>query len=140
MIEISHTVSIPDNEYWFEYSHSRGPGGQNVNKTSSRVTLCFPVGASENLSEYQKHRIATVLDTRISNRGVLRISADNHRTRKANQAAACERLQQLLKQALKPSKTRRPVRPSRSSKERRLDHKRQRAQVKKNRSRVREAD
>ena len=116
-----------------QLSRSTGPGGQNVNKLETRVTLLFDVQGSSSLNEAQRQRIQTALHTRITKAGILRVTSQRHRTQAANRQAATERFVELLRGALAPVKRRRPTKPTRASKTRRLESKKQRGSVKKGR-------
>lgn len=134
MIEINDGVSIPEDEFRFSFSRSSGPGGQNVNKTDTRVTLLFDVLNSPGLSEEQKGRILRRLATRINKDGVMRVVSQRHRTQAANREAAVERFCELLREALKKAPPRRRTRPPRAAKERRLAEKKRRGKLKRERS------
>ena len=123
-------VRIAEEELDFTYSRSSGPGGQNVNRVETRVTLLFDVHGSECLSESQKHRIAGRLATRINREGILRVVSQRHRTREANRRAAVERFEELLTEALKRQRPRRKTRVPRAAKRRRLEGKRRRGELK----------
>ncbi|MDR1744407.1 MAG: aminoacyl-tRNA hydrolase [Planctomycetota bacterium] len=123
-------LAIPRREVWFEFSHSSGPGGQNVNKVSTAVALCFHPASSSALSDRQKDAIAAKLANRINSEGVLRIVGDEGRSQSGNRARVIERFAELLAETLKPVKKRRPTRPSRASVERRLVNKRKQAERK----------
>lgn len=133
-IEIRDGLSIPEGEVWFTASRSGGPGGQNVNKVNSRVTLWFDVAASPSLSPEQKRRILTRLATRVSGEGVLRVVSQNHRSQAANREAAVDRLARLLREALEPVKFRRETRVPLAAKRLRLEEKKRRARIKRDRS------
>ena len=135
MVRINDTLEIPDSELSFRYSRSSGPGGQNVNKVATKVTLLFAVADSATLSEHQKAVVAERLATRIAKDGVLHLSSERHRTRSANQRDAVERFAELVAAALRPRKRRRATGVPDSSKRRRLETKRQRSERKKLRSR-----
>ena len=135
MIRINDALEIPESELSFRYSRSSGPGGQNVNKVATKVTLLFAVADSATLSEHQKAVIAERLANRIAKDGVLHLSSERHRTRSANQRDALERFAQLLAAALAPRKRRRATGVPEASKRRRLDAKRQHAERKRLRSR-----
>ena len=140
MIPINDDVSISESEISFAASRSSGPGGQNVNKVSTRVTLRFDLEASPNLSAEQKEKVRRRLATRVSKQGVLSVSAQRERSQSANRARALERLVELLGQALEDEPERRPTRVPRSVDRRRLENKRRRAKVKSQRSRRYSAD
>jgi ribosome-associated protein len=120
MIEINPALAIPESELRFAASRSGGPGGQNVNKVATRVTLSFDVAGSASLAPEQKLRISVALATRMSRGGVLRVVAQLHRTQSANRKAARERFIELLRVVLAEEALRVPTRPSRAAKERRL--------------------
>ena len=134
MIEIKEGVFISAEELVFKRSRSSGPGGQNVNKVNTRVTVFFDVSNCQSLSESQKKRILKKLSGRADKNGVIRVASQRHRTQKANQNTAVERLTELLKQAL----TRKPVRKKTkvpfSAIQRRLEEKKRRSLLKKERS------
>ena len=134
-IEITSGLAIPDDELRFVGSRSSGPGGQNVNKVESRVTLLFDLEASPSLSDRQKELVRTRLATRINKQGVLRVVSQRHRTRAANVKAVRERFAELLAAALRRDPPRRPTRPPAAAERRRLEEKRRRAKRKRERSR-----
>lgn len=134
ILEITPDVAIPEDELTFQASRSSGPGGQHVNKVSSRVTLYFDVASSPSLSEAQKQRLLTRLATRINRNGILRVVSQQHRSQIANRDAAKARFVALLQEALTSETPRKPTRPSRQVKQRRLEEKRRRRSVKRQRS------
>ena len=138
MIKINEQLFIPDEEYSYTLSRSSGPGGQNVNKVETRVTLWFDVMGSRTLSEEQKQRLLTKLTTRINRQGRLWIVAKEHRTQLANRAAATARFVQLVQQALKTDPVRRRKAVSAAAKASRRLAKKQRSQIKHERLKVRE--
>ncbi len=140
MIRINHRLEIPERELKFTFSRSSGPGGQNVNKVSTKVTLRFDINRTRSLSEEQKSRIKRRLASRISRSGVLRVTAGYHRTQKANREAAVKRFAQLLASALATNPPRKRTVISRAAKERRLKAKRHRSRIKQARSKRIEAD
>src|SRR4051794_34058812 len=133
MIPIDDQLAIPDEDVTFATSRSGGPGGQNVNKLETRVTLRFDLARSGALSEEQKLRLRERLATRITRDGVLHITSQRHRTQGANREAAVERFAELLRDNLREEAPRRKTRPSRAAKARRLDEKRRQSQRKRER-------
>jgi ribosome-associated protein len=134
MIKIKDEILIGKDELSFTFSRSSKPGGQNVNKISSRVTLLFDVANSPSLSVEHKNQIMTHLRTRINKAGVLRIVAQLHRSQAANREAAVERFVELLQETLKPIKSRKKTRISLAAKKRRLNGKRRRSRLKQERT------
>lgn len=128
-LEVGHGVSIPLEEIELRASRSGGPGGQHANKTASRIEAVFDVRSSPSLSDAQKERIAARLGPRVT-----AVSQDS-RGQARNRATALERLRLRLAGALEPRKRRRPTRPSRGSRERRLESKRRQSQRKQARRR-----
>jgi ribosome-associated protein len=133
MIPIDDNLAIPEEEVSFVTSRSGGPGGQNVNKLETRVTLRFDLGGSSGLSEEQKARLRERLATRITKDGVLQVTSQRHRTQGANREAAVERFAELLRDNLREEPPRRKTRPSRASRARRVDAKRRQGQRKQER-------
>ena len=133
-IEINRKLEIQEYEISYTFSRSSKPGGQNVNKVSTRVTLLFDVEASQSLTDRQRERIGEKLASRIGKDGVLRVVSQKYRTQKANREAALGRLVDLLADALKPRRRRRPTAVPRVVKEGRLEAKRRRSSIKKGRS------
>jgi ribosome-associated protein len=136
-IEITPTLRIPQDELGFRASRSSGPGGQNVNKLNTRMTLLFDVSASPSLSEAQKRRLRSKLSTRIDKQGVLRVVAQCHRSQEANRRAATERFQALMRDALKRKPPRKKTRVPARAREKRLREKRQRSLLKQERAKNR---
>ena len=134
MIKIKNEILIGKDELSFTFSRSSKPGGQNVNKISSRVTLLFDVANSPSLSVEHKNQIMTQLRTRINKDGVLRIVAQLHRSQAANREAAVARFVELLQETLKPIKSRKKTRISFAAKKRRLNGKRRRSRLKQERT------
>lgn len=135
MIEINDEVAIDEAELDFAASRSAGPGGQNVNKVATRMTLRFDLAGSPSLSPEHKERIRERLSTRISKAGVLSVSSQRHRTQAANRDAARERFVELVRGALEEQPERRPTRTPRGVRRRRLEGKRRRGRLKQDRSR-----
>lgn len=134
-LRVRDDLLIPEVELEVRATRSSGPGGQNVNRVATRIELRFDVVASDVLSDEQKRRIRTRLRTRTSRAGVLRVVSQKHRTRAQNERAARLRLAELLREALHVQRARRPTRPTRASKTRRLEDKRRRSETKRGRRR-----
>jgi len=135
MLEITADLALPEEELAFQASRSGGPGGQNVNKVATRVTLLFDVDGSPTLTEAQRARLRERLATRISNAGVLQVTSQRHRSQARNREEAVVRFVELLRWALAERPERRPARPPRAARERRLAGKKRRAKVKRERAR-----
>jgi ribosome-associated protein len=132
-IEITASLRIPVDEIRVEFSRASGPGGQHVNKVETRVSLLFDLGASSVLSDAQRDRLMTRLQSRINKGGVLRVSCDSNRSQAANRVGAHKRLADLIREALKTPKKRVPTKPSRASQRRRMDDKKRRGDLKRGR-------
>lgn len=135
MLTINNDICIPEDELVFTASHSSGPGGQNVNKTSTRVTLWFDVANSPSLSPEDKALITDRLGSRIDKEGVLRVVSQSTRSQLSNRELAIERFVELLQAALHRLPVRKKTRVSKGAKERRLEEKKQRSGIKRERSR-----
>jgi ribosome-associated protein len=135
-IHVTAQLVLPEHELRWRFSRSRGPGGQSVNTSDSRVELSFDVARSPSLTETQRRRAMRRLASRLAD-GVLTVAASEHRSQLLNRSAAEERLADVLRAAVAPPpKPRRPTRPTRASNERRLVAKRRRADTKRLRGRV----
>jgi len=126
-VQISSSVRIPISELQFKFSASGGPGGQNANKVATRVELRFDVAASPSLGPYQRARIIERIGTEV------RVVADDERSQLRNRQLAVERFRERMVAALHVEKTRRPTRPSKGAKERRLSDKRRLSERKRDR-------
>jgi ribosome-associated protein len=130
---VSRALVVPAAELTERFSRSSGPGGQGVNTTDSRVELSFDVAGSPSVPDHLRERMLERLDNRLVD-GVVTIAASEFRAQLANRQAARERLAQLLREAAAPpSRKRRPTRPTRGSKERRLAQKKRRSETKRGR-------
>jgi len=134
MIKITDDLLIPEDALSFTASRSSGPGGQHVNKSSTRVTLRFEVLGSPSLSAEQKALLLTRLSTRVNKDGVLRVVAQKHRSQSANRELAVARFAELLRAALKRTSPRHPTRVPKAARNRRLEEKKHRGRVKRDRS------
>ncbi len=134
MIEITDNISIREDELIFKASRSSGPGGQNVNKVNTRITLLLDVANCESFSDVQKRRILSHLATRADKNGLVRVASQRFRTQKANRRAAVERLQQLLAEALKTRPVRKKTKIPYAAKQRRLEEKKRRSLLKRQRA------
>lgn len=134
MLEIAENTFLSEDELTFRTSRSGGPGGQNVNKLNTRVTVLFNVTGSPSLSDEEKQRILRTLANRVDKEGVLRVVSQKYRSQEANRQAALERLQELLRDALRPVPVRRKTKASAGARERRLQEKKQRSHLKRQRS------
>ena len=130
MMEITDNVHIRQDEIVVKASRSGGPGGQNVNKVNTRVTLFFDVANCGALSDIQKKRILARLAGRVDRQGVLRVVCQKSRTQSANRLGAMEKLRRLLADALKKPRIRRKTSIPHSAHEKRLDKKKQRGALK----------
>ncbi len=134
MLEITPQLAIADEELVERFVRSSGPGGQNVNKVASAVELRFDAARSPSLPEDVRARLLARRDRRITDEGVIVISAQRFRTQERNREDARERLAALVLAATVAPVKRVATKPTRASKERRLTGKRERSQVKRNRS------
>lgn len=133
MIRINHTLSVPESEIVLHFVRASGPGGQNVNKVASAVQLRFNVATSPSLPEDTKQRLIKLAGRRVSDEGVLIITAQCHRTQNRNRDDAISRLSALIRQACEKPKLRKPTRPTAASRERRLESKRRQSATKRGR-------
>ena len=136
MIEITPTIALNEDELQFEFIRSSGPGGQNVNKVATAVQLRFDLMGSPSLPEDVRLRAAKLAGKRLTDDGILLLTAKQFRTQIRNREQVVDQLVDLLRRAAKPPKIRRKTRPSRAAKERRLESKRRRSAKKSNRRSV----
>jgi ribosome-associated protein len=135
-LRVRADLVIPAAELEEAASRSGGPGGQHVNKTSTRVSLRWNVIQSSALSDAQRRRLCSQLESRLTRAGDLVVHAAGTRSQSRNRELARERLVELVVAALARRKPRRPTRPTRASKTRRVDEKTRRGGVKRTRGRV----
>jgi ribosome-associated protein len=129
MLSISNYVSIPDSEIELQAIRSQGPGGQNVNKVSTAIHLRFDI-ANSSLPAFYKEELLKLNDNRISKEGVIVIKAQASRSQTQNREEALGRLQAMVKSVAVTQKRRRPTKPTKGSKLRRVDGKTKRGQLK----------
>ena len=136
VIEINAQLGIPLDEVRYRFVRSRGPGGQHVNTAATQVELLFDVAHSPGLSEAQRQRILSKLKNLIDAEGVLHLSAQSERSQLRNREEVTARFRQLLAQALRVPKKRKPTRPTVASQEKRLESKKKRGAVKRIRKEI----
>lgn len=133
-IRINDRLVLPREELAFRATRSSGPGGQHVNTSSTRIELVWDLASSTALSDDQRSRLLEKLSSRIDGEGRLRIVAQEERSQLRNRAAALSRFTATIREALKVAKPRRPTKPTRAAKERRIKAKKQRGQLKRERN------
>ncbi len=139
-IRVSATITLPEEALRYTPYHASGPGGQHVNKVATAIALRFDVAASH-LPQRVRQRLVQLAGRRINADGVLTIQASRHRSQSRNRDDATERLLELIRQAAAPPpKARRPTKPSRSARQKRVDSKKKRGAAKALRGRVRHDD
>jgi ribosome-associated protein len=139
-LQVSERVAIPDGDLSFAFVRASGPGGQNVNKVSSAVQLRFDMAGSRALSDAVKNRLRVLAGRRYTDDGAILIIARNQRSQDQNRREALERLADLIQRALIVPKARRPTKPTKASRERRLDGKVHQQRTKQRRKQVRWED
>jgi ribosome-associated protein len=129
MFTLTSHIIIPDSEIDIHAMRSQGAGGQNVNKVSSAIHLQFDIAASS-LPPFYKEELLKLRDHRISDDGVITIKAQQYRSQEQNREDALTRLRELLQSVAIPRKKRRPTKPTKGSKQRRLESKTKRGKLK----------
>lgn len=130
MIRVTPQISIREEELKLDFIRSSGPGGQNVNKVATAVQLRFDADASPSLPPEVRRRLFRIAGKRISKEGVLMVDARRFRTQERNRQDAVERLVRWIRKACEKPKKRIKTRPTVGSRERRLEDKRQRSEIK----------
>lgn len=136
MLRINENVSVPLAEIEISAIRSQGAGGQNVNKVSTAIHIRFDVRVSSALSDNDKARVLRLRDQRISKEGVIVIKSQRFRSQDKNRSDALEKLAEMIRKALVEKKPRKPTRPSKRSKEKRLDEKIKRGRLKETRRKI----
>jgi ribosome-associated protein len=131
---VSEHIAIPEEELEWKFIRSSGPGGQNVNKVASAVQLRFLLPQNTSLSAAVRSRLQRLAGQRLVDDGTILLTARTERSQEQNRRAALERLADLVRAALIEPKIRRKTRPTRASKERRIDSKKRRGGTKRERS------
>ena len=129
-VELAPGVSAPLSSLRWQYARSSGPGGQNVNKVNTKAELWIPMGAFVGLTPRAVERLRSIAGRRLTGGDEIHISSDSNRTQEGNRAAVMERLRELLIEAMHEPKPRRKSKPSRAARQRRLDAKRRRSEIK----------
>lgn len=137
LIQVTRSIAIDEREIDESFTRASGPGGQHVNTTDSAVMMRFDVWGSPNLPDMVKHRLSVLAGSRLSKDGVLTLRGESARSQEMNRREVRERLVALIQEATIVPKKRRPTKPSRSAKARRVDEKKGRSTVKAGRGKVR---
>ncbi|MBA3313346.1 MAG: aminoacyl-tRNA hydrolase [Planctomycetota bacterium] len=137
---VSRTVAIPLAEFDVEYVRSGGPGGQNVNKVSSKARVRWPVSSSPSLPEEMKERFLTRYKSRLTNEGELVVAGQRYRDQKKNLDDCLQRIVEMIREVLVPPRPRKATKPTRGSQRRRVETKRQRSDTKRLRGKPKDAE
>ena len=136
MIEITKDILLNENEFTLSFIHSSGPGGQNVNKVATAVQLKFNIRDSKSLPDDVKERLIKKVKKRLNKNLILTIDARNYRSQEKNKQDAIARLVKLIKQSAEIPKERKKTKPTKTATEKRLEDKRKRSNLKKDRQAV----
>ncbi len=136
MLVVNHRIAVPLKEFNFTYSRSSGPGGQNVNKVNTKVTLHWSVSSSSSVPEDVRERFVEKLRRRINNKGQLVVVSQRFRDQGRNVGDCLAKLREMLSSVAIAPKARKATRPSRASRERRLQAKQRTSDKKRGRGRV----
>ena len=140
MIEITPNIRIDEKEIHFDFIRASGPGGQNVNKVASAVQLRFDVKSTSSIPEDVRQRLIDLSGKRMTSDGILILKAQRFRTQERNRKNALDRFIQLVQKASVSPKHRRATKPTFASRERRIESKKKRSGIKKDRQKVRRSD
>ncbi len=136
MIQVTPDIHIHESDLQEEFVRSSGPGGQNVNKVATAVKLRFDIEGTASLPSAVKNRLYRIAGNRINSKGFLVIDARRRRSQEQNRQEAMERLLELIRKASRKPKRRKPTKPSAAARQRRLENKRRRSLIKKQRGRI----
>jgi ribosome-associated protein len=137
MLTVNQEISIPLSEFKFTYSRSPGPGGQNVNKVNTKVTLKWNVAKTSSLPDQVRERLLSKFASRISRTGELVVTSHRFRDQGRNIADSLSKLQEIVLSVATPPKSRKKTKPSKAAKRRRLNEKRKTSERKQSRGRIR---
>ena len=129
-------IELIKKEFSFKTSRSGGKGGQNVNKVETKVELSFKIADSIVLNDVQKERLLLKLAHRINEKGELKITEEKNRSQLENKMAVIDKCIEILNKALQIPKKRKPTKPSKASKQKRIEGKKKRSEVKQNRRKL----